>query len=153
MKKPRGDITEALKKVALYEHLFLIIHDTHLHFPRPHNTHIDKVWRGVIERAIQVYIGICPECLRKHKPVMPNNLKQLKFIFFKTIGSWAQADLIDFSRAPDGPYKVVLRYVGHHSGFAHIASLPNKQAKTGGKALVKILATAVMPEILHTDNG
>jgi hypothetical protein len=158
VKKPRGEVTEVLKKVAWYENLFDIIHDTHLHLahardPRPHKTHIDKVWWGVTERAIQVYIGICPECLRKHKPVMPNNLKQLKFIFSETIGSRAQADLIDYSRKPDGPYKWVLRYVDHHSGFAHVASLPNKEAKTVGKALVKILATAVLPEILHTDNG
>jgi hypothetical protein len=113
VKKPRGEITEVLKKVAWYEHLFDIIHDTHLHLahardPRPHKTHIDKMWWGVTEWAIQVYIGICPECLRKHKPVMPNNLKQLKFMFSNTIGSRAQTDLIDYSRAPDGPYKWVL---------------------------------------------
>jgi hypothetical protein len=29
-------------------------------------------------------------------------------------------DLIDFSRRPDGPFKWVLRYVDHHSGFAHV---------------------------------
>ncbi len=83
--------------------------------------------------------------MRKHKPVMPNNLKHLKFIFSETIGSQAQADLINYSIAPgrkdlrNGCYK-------NHSGLTHVASLPSKLAKTVGKALVEILATAVMPE-------
>ncbi len=123
--------------------MFDIIHDTHLHLahardPRPHKTHIDKVCWGVTERAIQVYIGICPECLRKHKPVMPNNLKQLKFLFSKTISS--RADLIDYSRAPDGPYKWVQRYVDHHSGFAHSHS----------HKLILFIYNALIMQYLHT---
>jgi hypothetical protein len=46
-----------------------------------------------------------------------------------------------------------LHYVDHHSGFCHAACLPNKEAVTGGNALIPIVVTAVMPEILHTDNG
>jgi hypothetical protein len=111
------------------------------------------MWWGVTEDAIKTYRGICPECLRKTKPVIPDNLQQLQFIFSETIGSRAQVDLIDFSRKPDGPFKWVLRYVDHHSGFAHVDCLPNKEAFTVGKSLIKILATAVIPDILQSDNG
>ncbi len=52
------------------------------------------------------------------------NLQQLQFIFSETIGSHAQVDLIDFSRRPGGPFKWVLHYVDHHSGFAHVDCLP-----------------------------
>jgi hypothetical protein len=34
-----------------------------------------------------------------------------------------------------------------------VACIPKKQAEICGNALILILATAVMPEILHSDNG
>jgi hypothetical protein len=93
------------------------------------------------------------ECLQKTQPVIPKNLQQLQFIFSDTIDSHAQVDLIDFSRRPDGPFKWVLCYVDHHSRFAHVDCLPHKEAITVGKSLLKILATAVIPEILQSDDG
>jgi hypothetical protein len=69
------------------------------------------------------------------------------------MGCWAQVDLVDFSRRPDGVYQWVLHYVDHQSGFCHVDCLPNKEATTCGNDLMPISATAVMPEILHTDNG
>jgi hypothetical protein len=39
------------------------------------------------------------------------------------------------------------------SGFAHVDCLANKEAFTVGKSLIKILATAVIPEILQSNNG
>jgi hypothetical protein len=76
------------------------------------------------------------ECLQKTQPVIPKNLQQLQFIFSDTIDSHAQVDLIDF-----------------YSGFAHVDCLPHKEAITVGKSLLKILATAVIPEILQSDDG
>jgi hypothetical protein len=151
----KGKSGEVLKKVIWYEHLFEVIHEAHLHLahardPRSHKTHIDQMWWGVTEDTIKIYRGICQECLQKTQPVIPENLQQLQFIFSETIGSCARVDLIDFSRRPDGPFKWVLHYVDHHSGFAHVDCLSNKEAIT---VLLKILATAVIPEILHSDNG
>ncbi len=141
-----------------YEHLFEVIHEAHLHLAhardsRTHKTHIDQMWWVVTEDAIKIYRGICPECLQKTQPVIPENLQQLQFIFSVTIGSYARVDLIDSSRRPDEPFKWVLHYVDHHSGFAHVDCLPNKEAITVGKSLLNILATAVIPEILQSDNG
>ncbi len=60
-------------------------------------------------------------------------------------------DLVDFSRIPDGIYKWVMHYIDHHSGFCHVACLPNKEAVTCGNALFPILATAVISSwcVLH----
>ncbi len=41
----------------------------------------------------------------------------------------------------------------HHSGFAHVAALKKKTAKQTGRAIVRILSTAVISEILQFDNG
>jgi hypothetical protein len=70
-----------------------------------------------------------------------------------TIGSRAQMDLIDMRRKVVNNYKWILRYVDHHSGFAHIACLKNKKAETVGKEMARILSTAVIPEVLQSDNG
>jgi hypothetical protein len=78
----------------------------------------------------------------KTNPVIPENIHHLKLIFSETIFSHAQIDLIDISRKADGPYKWVLWYADHHSGFAHVDCLTNNEAKTVGQSLVKILATA-----------
>jgi hypothetical protein len=151
-------IVEVRKKVIWYELLFDVIHEAHAFLGHPrdirtHKNHIDNVWWGCTEEAIKIYRNLCPECLRKSRQTFPDNVDQLKFIYSETIGCRAQVDLVDFSRNPDGIYKWVMRYVDHHSGFCHVACLPNKEAVTCGNALVPILATAVMPEILHTDNG
>jgi hypothetical protein len=145
------------KEVVWYEHLFDVIHEAHVFFGhtrdvRFHKNHTDNVWWGCMEEAKKIYRNLCPECLRKLKQTLPDNLDQLKFIYSETIGCRAQVDLIDFSRKPDGIYKWVMCYVDHHSGFCHLACLPNKEDVTCGNALVPILATAVMPEILHTIN-
>ncbi len=50
-------------------------------------------------------------------------------------------------------YIWILCHVDHHSGFVHIACLKNKKAETVGKEMVRILFTAVIPEVLQSDNG
>ncbi len=50
-------------------------------------------------------------------------------------------------------YKWMLCYVDHLSGFAHVAPLKTKKAAVVGRALVRILSTVVIPEILQSDNG
>lgn len=84
------------------------------------------------------------------KPSMPNNQQQLKFINSETISFWVQVDIVDFTWRPDGVYKWVLLYVGHHHGFSRVDYFPDKEAETFGRALLKFLSTAVMPEILQS---
>jgi hypothetical protein len=47
----------------------------------------------------------------------------------------------------------VLRYVDRHSGFGYVAPLSSKSSLEVGHELVRILVTAVMPEILQSNNG
>jgi hypothetical protein len=78
-------------------------------------------------------------------------------IISDTIGSRCQMDLIDYTRRPDmtkdGVFTWILRYVDHFSGFCHVAALKDKSSKSVGNALIRILSTAVLPEILQSDNG
>jgi len=66
-------------------------------------------------------------------------------------------DLIDYTCHPDvmndGVFKWILRYVDHFSGFSHVAALKDKSSVQVGNALMRILSTAVLPEILQSDNG
>jgi hypothetical protein len=50
-------------------------------------------------------------------------------------------------------FKWILRCVDHFSGFSHAAALKDKSSISVGNTLIKILSTAVLPEILQSDNG
>jgi hypothetical protein len=62
-------------------------------------------------------------------------------------------DLINYRRREENGFMWILRYVDHLTGFAHVACLKNKKAATVGRAMVKILSVAVVPDILQSDNG
>ncbi len=56
------------KKVAVYEDIFDIMHETHIHLAHARNVRtqkllIDDLWFGIPENAMLVYHNICPECL------------------------------------------------------------------------------------------
>jgi hypothetical protein len=56
-------------------------------------------------------------------------------------------------RKPDKGYRWILCYVYHHSGFAHVACLKRKTSLLVGRALIKIMSTAVILQALESDNG
>jgi hypothetical protein len=66
-------------------------------------------------------------------------------------------DLIDYTRRPDmtkdGVFTWILRYVDHFSGFSHVAALKDKSSRSVGNALIRILSSAVLLEILQSNNG
>jgi hypothetical protein len=149
-RKVRGKDTGrvSLKKVIWYERIFEIIHDVHLSlghagYSRAHKLDIDKTWWGLPERAIKVYISLCPECLSRNKVPAGDSLNPLKMIILNTIGVKAQMDLIDYRRKECVGYRWILQ----------VAALKRKTAKQTGKALVRIMSTAVIPENLQSDNG
>jgi hypothetical protein len=107
------------------------------------------VWWGLPENAIQVYIKLCPDCLRSQKPPIVEQMNPLKMMISNTIGCRAQMDLIDFRSKPDRGYCWILRYVDHHSGFAHVACMKRKTSELVGQALVKIMSTAVIPKFYN----
>jgi hypothetical protein len=43
--------------------------------------------------------------------------------------------------------------VDHLSGFAHVAPLKTKKAAVVERAMIPIVPTSVVPEILQSDNG
>lgn len=47
----------------------------------------------------------------------------------------------------------ILCYADHLTGFAHVAYLENKNSTILGRAVVRILLTAVLSKILRSDNG
>jgi hypothetical protein len=147
-----------LRKVIWYEKFFDVIHEAHISvshsiYSRTHKVLIDSNWWGMPENAMKVYISLCPECLSTSRPPVAETLNPLKMIISNTIGKRAQMDLIDYRRRACLGYRWILRLVDHHSGFAHVAPLKRKTAKQTGRALVKILSSACIPEILQSDNG
>ena len=149
-------------KVPYLEILFDVIHEAHLFLAHAKDTritkiHIDSQWWGVPENAIKVYRNLCPQCLRHSRPPAIESLQPLRMIISDTIGSRCQMDLIDYTRHPDmtkdGVFTWILRYVDHFSGFSHVAPLKDKSSRSVGNALMSILSTAVLPEILQSDNG
>ena len=149
-------------KVPYLEILFDIIHEAHLFLAhakdcRVTKVHIDGHWWGIPENAVKVYRNLCPQCLRHSRPPAVESLQPLRMMISDTIGSRCQMDLIDYTRRPDmtkdGVFTWILRYVDHFSGFSHVAALKDKSSKSVGNALMRILSTAVLPEILQSDNG
>jgi hypothetical protein len=147
-----------LKKVIWYEKFFDVIHETHIlvsHsiYSRTHKTIIDSNWWGMPENTMKVYISLCPECLSTTRQPVAETLNPLKMIISTTIGKRTLMGLIDYRWHACLGYHGILRLVDHHSGFAHVAPLKRKTAKQTGRALVKILSSACIPEILQSDNG
>jgi hypothetical protein len=145
-------------KVPVYEELFNIIHQQHINsghqrYSRPQKQQIDQLWFGVTDECIKTYVALCPECLPSARVPKTEKINPLKMILSPTIGSRAQMDLIDLNRYRDGTYCWVLRYIDHHSGFGYVAPLTSKSSLEVGHELIRILGTAVMPEILQSDNG
>ncbi len=149
-------------KVPYLEILFDIIHDAHLFLGHPKDcrvtkVHIDGWWWGIPENAVKVYRNLCPPCLRHSCPPAAESLQPLRMIISDTIGSRCQMDLIDYTRRldmnRDGVFTLILRYVDHFSGFSQLAALKDKSSKSVGNALIRILSSAVLPEVLQSDNG
>jgi hypothetical protein len=149
-------------KVLYLEILFDIIHQAHLFLAhakdcRITKDHIDGQWWGIPENAIKVYRNLCPQRLRHFCPPAIESLQPLQMIISDTIVSCCQMDLTDYTSHPDmtkdGVFTWILHYVDHFSGFSHVAALKDRSSHAVGNALMTILSTAVLPEILQADNG
>jgi hypothetical protein len=70
--------------------------------PRAHyDPHINSLWYGITERAIKIYIDMCPICLQYSRTPKTEKMNRLKMIISATIGSGVQVDLIDLRRCAD----------------------------------------------------
>jgi hypothetical protein len=79
------------EKVAVYECFFDIIKLAHVQLEHARDpgkvyNHIKEVWYGVTEKACQLYISICPECLPMTRINTKAKMNPLSMIFSDTIG-------------------------------------------------------------------
>ena len=144
--------------VTTYKNVFEIINEAHSHIShasdvRKNKKTIDESWYGVPESAMQMYLSMCPECIASCRITKTAKMNSLKMILSNTVGSCAQMDLINMSSQEFLGYKWILHYHNHHSGFAHVGIMTTKNAKGCGQELMKILSTAIIPEVLQSDNG
>jgi hypothetical protein len=92
-----------------------------------------------------------------HNPAMSSRMQPLKFIMSLTVGHHAQVDLISMESTSIQEYNYILRYVDHLSGFSYVAIMRSKKGEEAGAKLVhklvQFFSTAIIPEILQSDNG
>jgi hypothetical protein len=72
-------------------------------------------------------------------------------IMSQRVGSRFQMDLIEMP--PCQGYRHILRVVDHLSLYGFVAPLKQRKASEIGTELIKILCSAIMPEVLQSDNG
>jgi hypothetical protein len=99
-----------------------------------------------------MFLEQCPYCCPRRTKRVKNKVP-LKTILTPRIGHRAQIDLIDMGALAIQGHRFILRYVDHLSGFSYVQPLTSKSAEEVGIKLIQILSTAVIPEILQSDNG
>ena len=146
------------KLVATYEEVFdiMLFHHrrlSHTRDVRKNKIELDKVWWSIPESCLKLFLKMCPYCFPARNPSAGDKMQPLKFIFSPTVGHRAQIDLIGMESQSINGYEHILRYVDHLSGFSHVAVLRTKEAEEVGAKLIQIFSTAIIPEILQSDNG
>ncbi len=89
--------------MATYENVFDIIDEVHLKLTHVRDSrtmynHINRIWYEVTEKIIKVYRDLCPICLKDSKPPKSESYGPLQMMIYDSIGSRAQADLVDMKR-------------------------------------------------------
>ena len=79
------------KKVAVYERFYDIIKSAHVQLghardPSKVYNHIKEDWYGVTEKACQIFISLCPECLPATRITTKAKMNPLNMILSETIG-------------------------------------------------------------------
>jgi hypothetical protein len=153
-KKDSGD----WKEVPTVECLHQIILEAHT--SRGSNRTIASIksvlndrWYKVPERAVQVFLANCPCCLKKKKVWNKTKKNRLKMILTSYVGERSQMDLIDFRRNPKNGMQWIFRIVDVMSGYGIVKVLPSKSSAVVGRALVEVLCSSILPNILQSDNG
>jgi hypothetical protein len=142
----------------VYERFYDIIKSAHVQLghardPRKVYNHIKEDWYGVTEKACQIFISLCPECLPVTRITTKAKMNPLNMIMSDTIGRRAQIDLIDMRSQEYDGYNWILRYRDHLSGYSHVALLFSKESIEVGFEVLKIMSSTVIPDILQSDNG
>jgi hypothetical protein len=146
------------KLVPTYEEIFSIMSYHHNRLSHTRDLHknkreLDKVWYKIPESCIKIFLNTCPYCFPAKNPSKSSKMQPLNMIFSERVGHRAQIDLIGMESQEYNGCNQILRYVDHLSGFSHVAVLRSKESEEVGLKLIQILATAMIPEILQSDNG
>jgi hypothetical protein len=144
--------------VPTFEEVFDIMYYTHdklshVRTLRKNKLSLNSVWYGIPEECLRIFLNTCPLCMSARNPSLSSRMQPLKFIMSPTVGHHAQVDLISMESMSIQGYKYILRYVDHLSGFSHVAIMRSKKGEEAGAKLIQIFSTAIIPEILQSDNG
>ncbi len=145
------------KLVTTYEDVFDVMKQAHVSLSHPRDIKknkckLDEVYYSIPESCIKEFLRLCPYCVPS-RTKKEQHKAPLKMILTPRIGHRAQIDLIDMGALAIEGVRYVLRYVDHLSGFSYVDTLKTKSAEEVGVKLLKILSTAVIPELLQSDNG
>jgi hypothetical protein len=157
-RKKKGKNDAPTKLVVTFEEVFdiMLFHHTKLSHARDYaknKTECDKIWWSIPESCLRLFLNLCPYCFPVRNPSAGDKMQPLKFILTPTVGHRAQIDLINMESKTINGYEYILRYVDHLSGFSHVAVMRTKESEEVGVKLLQIFSTAIIPEILQSDNG
>jgi hypothetical protein len=143
--------------VTTFEDVFEVMYNTHMSLGhardiKKNKARLDQVYYSIPESCVKDFLKLCPYCCPARNKKKKNKVP-LKMILTPRIGHRAQIDLIDMGALAINGTRYILRYVDHLSGFSQIHALMTKSAEEVGIKLIQILSTAVIPEILQSDNG
>ena len=144
--------------VPTYEEIFDIMKYHHVSLShckdfRKNKDEVDKAWYSIPESCLKIFLNLCPTCYSGSSPTRSSKQNPLKFNHSPRVGHRAQIDLISMETQSYDGYEYILRYVDHLSGFSHVAPLKSKESSPIGKQLIIFFSTAMIPEILQSDNG
>jgi hypothetical protein len=125
--------------IPTFEEIFDIMCKAHnlLSHPRDYKKNeaeLDRTYYSIPNQCIKLFLKLCPLCSPCRKRTAKSRAP-LRMILSPTFGHRAQIDLIDMQTKAIHGYKYILRYVGHLSGFAHVACCCTKSAQEVGLKL------------------
>jgi hypothetical protein len=138
----------------------------------------DFNYYGVPRGAVKCFIDSCPmvsqmrslcaclffaaHCILNYCAILPSQCaatikltktkrQPLKMILSKHVGSRYQMDLIEMP--PCRGFRYILRVVDHLSLYGFVSPLKQRSSHEVGSALMEIMCSCIIPDILQSDNG
>ena len=131
------------------------IHERFLHSGiKKTHMNIRKKFVNIKLRDIQLYISICPFCMKKKNVKRKFSRYSVKYpIISSEFNQRAQVDLIDVRMLQQPDVSYILNYQDNLTKFVSLKPLVDKSSASIKTALAEIFNLFGAPKILHTDNG
>ncbi|GBF94701.1 hypothetical protein Rsub_07437 [Raphidocelis subcapitata] len=112
---------------------------------------LQQTYYGPTREMVRSVVGVCKSCKLSAPQKKPKN-KQV--IITRTLWGRVQIDLIDMSdHQTSAGNKYILNIRDHFSGYIILVALPNKEATSVARHLLRFFLWFDTPLILHSDNG